>query len=302
MRMLIDDLKGKCVHEEYIVKRLLSMGIPMVYNSECRGFVLLLSDNLPETQSIVNNMGLDLRIRYIERCVVSSQDIAKEEADRGAPEGTVVICGSMEVGRGRFGRRWYAPPGGLWFTVITRPREVEKPWLITLVGGVAVAETLRVLLGVEAGLKWPNDVVVEGKKVAGILAEGIAEGTSISYVLLGIGVNVNNELPKELTEIATTLKEVLGREIPRATLLASILRRLWSLYQELKKTPITVIRKWRDLNVTLNKYVEIKLVNGDLVRGTAVDIDNDGKLLVMTFRGLMAIDAGEVLNLRPLHD
>ena len=115
-------------------------------------------------------------------------------------------------------------------------------------------------------------------------------------------MNVNNELPKELMEIATTLKKVLGREIPRATLLASILRRLWSLYQELKKTPITVIRKWRDLNVTLNKYVEIKLVNGDLVRGTAVDIDNDGKLLVMTFRGLMAIDAGEVLNLRPLHD
>lgn len=300
MRSLINALtKNGCIHENSDAEKLLFMGIPIIYSNVCRSYMIPLSDDLTETQSIVKSIGLDFKIKYLEKCDVSSQDIAKKEADEGAPEGTVIVCGSMKVGRGRFGRKWYAPPGGLWFTTIIRPWRVEKPSLISLMSGVAVAEVLKLLLGIEAGLKWPNDVVVAGRKVAGILAEGVAEGGALKYILLGIGVNVNNKLPEELSEIATTLKSVVGRDVPRATLLAAMLGRLWRLYRMLEEGNYAdILRRWKDLSVVLGKYIEVKLVGEEIVKGVAIDIDSVGRLIVATPHRLVAVDAGEVTSLR----
>ncbi|RLG86517.1 MAG: biotin--[acetyl-CoA-carboxylase] ligase, partial [Thermoprotei archaeon] len=210
----------------------------------------------------------------------------------------VVLCGAMEGGRGRYRRRWYAPRGGLWFTLILRPRALSSPGVLTLAAGVGVAEALRLLLGIDARLKWPNDIVVDGLKVAGILAEGAAVGGSLSHVLLGIGINVNNELPQELRGYAATLKEALGRVVPRATLFAVVITRVLRRCRDaLGERAEEVLRRWRELSDTIGRRVVVKTLWGE-VRGVAVGIDRDGRLLVDTGEGVVAVDTGDVIHLR----
>ena len=228
------------------------------------------------------------------RSVASTQTVARAWADAGAPEGAVVVADHQTEGRGRRGRRWTAPPGAaLLFSTVLRPGIPVSRWgEIPLAAGCAVAEALESAADVPVALKWPNDVLVEGRKVAGILAEGVA-GTP-SLVVVGIGVNVSQrdgDWPPDLARRARSLAG-LGLTVAREVLLAAILARLGAWYGALHDEGLGPVREaWRRRGLL---GAPVPLAGGE---GVAVDLAPGGQLLVRTADGrtvllVAAEDAG----------
>jgi len=230
----------------------------------------------------------------------STQVVAKTLAEHGAPEGTVVVAEEMSVGRCRLGRRWHAGPGGLWMTVILRPRcPPAKIHLFSILSGVAAAQAIEEICGVRPEIKWPNDVLIEGRKVCGVLVEASTEADTVGYLLLGVGINVNNELPEELRGLAVSLKEVMGRVVPRLPLLATFLLRLDDLYEGLRRgNSESIIKEWKKRASTLGKRVRA-ICYDTVIEGVAVDVTRDGALLVKTEDGsVCVVQAGDIIHLR----
>ena len=207
----------------------------------------------------------------------STMDVAKELAKGGANKGTIVVAESQSQGRGRLSRSWLSPKGGIYFTVILRPQisPIYAP-RINLMASIAVARAIRKLFGLKAELKWPNDVLIAGKKVCGILAEMEAEVDTTNFVNLGIGINANSPL-SQFEKTATSLNKELGREISRKELLNSILNELDE--QQTLLTKEALLEQWRSLSSTLNK--DVKIVSpGEVIVGKALDIDTSGALII----------------------
>ncbi len=179
-------------------------------------------------------------------------------------------------------------------TVVLRPRAAWGP--LSLAAGVAVARALRGLYGLPAELKWPNDVLVGGLKVSGVLVEARAEAGGLSYALLGVGVNVNNELPPEV-EGAASVRGLLGRAVPRGPLLLRLLAELDRVYSGLEREPRGVLGEWRALSATLGRRVLVATEDG-LVEGLAVDVTDDGALVVESGGARTVIYSGEVVRAR----
>lgn len=225
---------------------------------------------------------------------------AKSLAGKSAAEGTVVVAEEQTGGRGRLERPFFSPPGkGIWLSIILRPpflpQEAPK---CTLLAAVAVAEAMQEF-GLQAGIKWPNDILYEGKKLVGILTEMSAEMDGIKYIVVGIGINVNisrDEFPEELREIATSLSIMKREEIPRVAFLQAVLRAFDRLYAEVLASGFApVFAAWRRYAVTLGKEVRVLGVRtGENFEGRAVDIDEDGALLVETESGIRRVLAGDV--------
>jgi BirA family biotin operon repressor/biotin-[acetyl-CoA-carboxylase] ligase len=168
---------------------------------------------------------------FFSRAVGSTNDWAKELAEHGAAEGTVAIAETQTAGRGRLDRTWVSPKGGLYFSVILRPRlKPAEAVRLVFVAGLAVAEALSEKHGLKAETKWPNDVLVNGRKVCGILSEMNATGEKVNFVILGVGVNANFDvkkaLPEELWESATSLECELGRRVELEELFRMLLEKL----------------------------------------------------------------------------
>lgn len=239
--------------------------------------------------------GLEHRIHYFPE-VDSTMDAARELARQGAIAGTVVIAEYQSHGRGRLSRNWLSPRGGIYVTIILRPSisPVYAPRM-SLMAGVAVASTIRSLFGLETQLKWPNDVLVAGKKVCGILAEMDAEMDVVNYVNLGIGINANASIP-QFADTATSLKDALGREVPRTELLRAL---LWEIdHRQLHLMEADLLEEWKHLSVTLDGYVKI-VMPGDVVVGRAIDVDATGALMVRDEKGsLRKVVAGDCIHLR----
>ncbi|MEM2006113.1 MAG: biotin--[acetyl-CoA-carboxylase] ligase [Sulfolobales archaeon] len=281
-----------------VVDRLRKWGIPIVAEPGL-GYYIPLEDDIAKTVELLNVVGVGASVTYTEKCVKSSQDIAKELAAAGAGSWTTVVCGEMVTGRGRLGRAWYAPRGGLWFTVIVRPEFTGSLHLLSLAAGVSVAESLIALLGVDARVKWPNDVLVYDRKVCGILVEGEAEADRIRLLYLGVGINANNELPLVVRETATTLRNLVGNEVPRATLLAVILSRLKTYYGYLSTEKVDkVIDSWKKLSATIGKTVRVVTLGGKEIVGHAIAVDQLGRLVVETSGTRYHIEAGDVYHLK----
>ena len=281
-----------------IVGRLKSLGFVIEAHPR-KGYALLEIDDLSKAPEYAPKTPvIEYRIHYVERCT-STQDVAEDLARAHAPEGTVIVAEEMSCGRGRLGRRWFAPRGGLWFTLILRPGSIERLHLVSLAAGVAVAETLSEMYSVSAGLKWPNDVLVNERKLCGILVEAKAEADRVLYVLLGIGINVNNDLPPDLRERAVTLREVVGRPIPRIELLRGVLISFAKWYAALKgRRYRDIVDAWKRYSATLGKRVRATLVTGEIVEGVAIDVDGYGRLVVRGDDGsLRYIDAGDIEHL-----
>lgn len=214
----------------------------------------------------------------------STNDIAKELAVRGAREGTVIVAETQTKGRGRLRRKWISPPGGLWLSIILRPKiEPKHAPKLTLLVSVAVAKTIAKLFPLKTEIKWPNDVLINHKKVCGILTEAKTEGEALDFVIVGIGINANfgvNALPTYLRDSSTTFKEELQKEIDREILLRSLLEETEYYYGMFKERKFdTILKEWRKLARFLGSYVEI--VSGkEKIEGLAADIDRDGALLV----------------------
>lgn len=221
--------------------------------------------------------------------VESTQQEAFRMAQRGAPAGTVVLAEEQTGGRGRVGRSFFSPRGGLWFSVILRPPLQPQVCLpLSLMAGVAVVEAIRSLTKLPAVLKWPNDALIGGRKVAGILAEIVAETDAVRFVILGIGVNANipaDDFPAELRTIATSLEAELGCDVSRGKLLGAILENLDRRYSDLLSLGAeSVFDAWRRCPNVLGSRIKVHSVN-ELVHGLALDIDVDGALLVRTDDG-----------------
>jgi len=233
----------------------------------------------------------------------STNDLAKELADAGAEHGEVVVAEAQTAGRGRRGREWVSPPQrNLYFSVVLRPdlppaRAAE----LTLVASIAVCDAAR-QAGVAAGIKWPNDVLVGGKKLAGILTELAAEPDRVHWVVIGVGVNLNartEDFPEELRDDATSLLIERRRPVPRALFAAACLTGLEGWLDRHAEEGFGTIRDaWRERSVTLGREVVVR-TEGREIAGVAEDIDAQGALLVRGRAGVERILAGDVTLLRP---
>jgi BirA family biotin operon repressor/biotin-[acetyl-CoA-carboxylase] ligase len=237
---------------------------------------------------------LEQRIHYFPQ-IGSTMDAARELAKKGAKEGTIVVAEAQTRGRGRLSREWLSPEGGIYFTIILRPRmSPSYAPRINLMAGIAVATTIRKLFGLKAQLKWPNDVLIEGKKVCGILAEMDAETDVVNFVNVGIGINANNSVTR-FEKTATSLKHALGREISRKGFLSALLVEIERRQPLLMKA--NLLREWKRLSATLNKEVRVMSL-GEEVMGQAIDIDATGALILKGKDGsLRTVLVGDCMHL-----
>jgi len=218
------------------------------------------------------------------REVGSTNDLAKELAGYGAVEGMVVVAETQTVGRGRLDREWISPKGGLWFSVILRPElKPAEAVKLVFVAGLAVAEVLRELYRMRAETKWPNDVLVKGRKVCGILTEMNTTGEKVNYVTVGVGVNANfveKAFPENLKTVATSLENELGRKVRLEELFKALLERLENIYGLfLKEGFAPVLEKWKKYASFLGCQVEVTSLT-EKMSGLALDVDQEGALVL----------------------
>jgi len=216
--------------------------------------------------------------------VSSTQEIAKELARQGTVEGTVIIAETQSVGRGRLGRGWFSPAGGIWMSLLLSPkRSVQELQVLNLLAALAVSRSIEKACGLEARVKWPNDVLIQGRKVAGILSEAFAKGGIVSNVVLGVGINANVDtelFPFDLRSSATSISTTLGSFVDRVTLVQSLLEELETLYEEFEREGSSfIISELKRLSTTLGRKVKVVSLDG-VTEGLAVDIHTDGALVV----------------------
>ena len=230
--------------------------------------------------------------------ISSTQDEARRLAEEGVEEGTVVVAEEQVVPRGRLGRAYCTPPGGLWLSLVLRPRRSPgEVGSLPLLAAVAVGRAVQEVTGLEVTVKWPNDLLLKGRKVVGVLVELMSEQDLVRYAIVGIGVNVNlmpSDLPPELRNAATSLKEEVGSEVSRLILFRRIMERMEELYdQHMECGAAEVIKAWRSLPTILGEWVEVD-DGADKWEGEAVDLDKDGALLVRVDGKLRRVVAGDI--------
>jgi len=215
-------------------------------------------------------------IHYFDE-VDSTMDIARELARKQCPHFTVVIAGRQNKGRGRLKRSWLSSEGGLYFTIVVRPK--IPPVLssrVNFAASMILAQTLRNMFNINAMVKWPNDVLVDGKKISGILSEMEAEIDRVSFISIGLGINVNND-PTSDEPMATSLKKILGKEVPRIEVLKAFLDRFEDAVNDANLD--NVVSEWKKYTETLNRHVKI-ITTHNVSEGLAIDVDDNGALIL----------------------
>ncbi|MGH7846918.1 MAG: biotin--[acetyl-CoA-carboxylase] ligase [Candidatus Binatia bacterium] len=237
----------------------------------------------------------------------STNLFARRLAGAGAPEGEIVFAEEQTQGRGRLGRSWFSPRHlNLYFSLLLRPAFAPaQACQITLMAAVALAESLEAVLGEAPEIKWPNDILVAGRKLAGILTESACEGTRIRFVIVGIGVNVNVPLasmPEPVRARATSLIEKTGRRWERARLAGLLIQGLERCYKDLTEKGFQeMATRWERYFRLKGTEVEVRMLN-QVLRGTAMGIDAEGALIVRDPAGAMQrVLAGDVLPITQAH-
>jgi len=288
---------GKLRDEGYIIESFPRKGYLFKKASD-----LLLANEIRE--------GLDTRvfgqgdIIYVEE-LDSTNKKAKALASNGAPEGTLVISEMQTNGRGRIGRSWFSSPrDGIYASFVLRPSisPREAPG-ITFLTAVSVAEALLSLVQLDVRIKWPNDILVNGRKLAGILTEMSAEIDKVDYVIVGLGMNINTSFdtfPREIRETATSIFILTGVKFPRIEVVRAYLHWYEKYYDMVKKEGFRpVFQRWKELSDTIGQRVVID-VPGKKQVGKVVDIDNDGALILRDDQGVRhRFFSGDVTHLRP---
>lgn len=232
-------------------------------------------------------MGRSLKL-YNE--VDSTQIIAQQLAQEGASEGTLVLAEQQNAGRGRMGKHWHSPKGkGVWMSLVLRPTvPIHFTPQLTLLTAVAVCRAIRKTTAVPAAIKWPNDILIEGRKVCGILLESFAEDERLRYVIAGIGISANLEqedYPDPLKPIATSLLLASGRKVDRTELIAAVMEEFECLYELYHENGFDPIRSaWEALTITLGGTVRANTSKGS-IEGTAMAIDELGALQIQKADG-----------------
>lgn len=220
----------------------------------------------------------------------STQSKANEMARNEAPEGTIVIAEEQTSGKGRMSREWHSSKHqGIWMSLILRPKlSPEKAPQFTLITAIAVARAIEEITGIEPEIKWPNDILFQGKKIVGILTELHSEADKINFIVIGIGLNVNQDVvdfPEEIREIATSLSLVKGKKVSRVTLLQHILRnfeKYYELYLDRGFGPLKVI--WESYVTSIGKTIIARTISGEFI-GKALGITEEGVLKLQDDNG-----------------
>jgi len=239
-------------------------------------------------------------IKYFAEAT-STNDVAKELVAKGVKEGTIVLAETQTQGRGRLGRRWLSPEGGIWLSVILRPKIPAKDsYQLTFMAAVAVAKTIRRMFKLNAEIKWPNDVLVNDRKVCGILTESSVRGDAVDFAVIGIGVNANVDLasfPKDLRSSVTTLEAEVKGEVERERFLCTLLEELENCYKMLQEKKFElVLEEWKSLTTLFGAHVEVTSLKGK-VRGLAVGVNRNGGLEVLLKNGtIRKVLSGDVVK------
>lgn len=249
------------------------------------GYRLVASPDMPFDREVMNGLktqSIGQTVHFfpvLDSTQITAHSIAKE----GAVDGTTVIADQQVGGKGRMGRPWHSPSGsGIWMSIILRPElELHRCPQMTLLTAVAVVQAIRDTTGLEAQIKWPNDILLNGKKICGILTELNAEWGNINYLIIGIGMNVNvPSFPQELQDIATSLYIEAGQEVKRVSLIQRILEHLEILYKLYIQDGFSAIKPlWESYANTIGRRVLIRGAN-QTMEGLALGIDDEGVLLV----------------------
>jgi BirA family biotin operon repressor/biotin-[acetyl-CoA-carboxylase] ligase len=275
----------------------------MIKSSTKEGYMLVGSPDVlapAEIKAGLKTSMMGKNIHYFKE--IESTNILARNMAGSVDEGTVVIAESQTGGRGRMGHKWISPEGGIWLSVVLKPimQPLHAP-RITLLAGVAVAKTIR-SYGLLAKIKWPNDVLINGKKVCGILTEIGAEMDSIQYVVVGVGIDANVDtetFPEEFRDSSTSLKNELGYDINRVEFVQKLLIELETLYLKFQKEGFTsIMEEWRMMSATIGQWVKIT-TQSRIIYGEAIGVDSDGALIIETGEDrLEKIVAGNCEHLR----
>jgi BirA family biotin operon repressor/biotin-[acetyl-CoA-carboxylase] ligase len=236
---------------------------------------------------------------YSFETISSTNDFAKEIASKGEPEGTIVIADEQTKGRGKLDRKWFSPKGkNLLFSIILRPKiKTDRIQLLTLLAGVSVCESLE-KFGIYSDLKWPNDLLIQCKKVCGILLESSFRGDIPEFVIIGIGLNVNTDVddfPPELRNNVTSLKIITGKEFDKKEILSEICIRLEKNYfSEIESEFSYIVGKWKSKCHSIGKILTITSGNNKIT-GIFEDIHNDGSIKIKLENGeILKILSGDI--------
>lgn len=213
-------------------------------------------------------------------------------------DGAVLILAETQTkGIGREGRPWFSPPGGIWFTLALplKSLELAKAAPFSIVAALQVAESLKEVNNLQCNIKWPNDILYEGKKVAGILLSTVTKFKR-GWMLVGVGINVNNELPAEISKIATSIAQVRKQSQGRSRLIESVLASLYTAWQEFDRTGFGPYQKAVEMRLSgIGKPVQVK-VGSKMVQGKMVAVDPQGNLLLESAAGTKTVHAGEIVG------
>lgn len=252
-----------------------------------KGYRLLESPDLLsplEMEPVLKTKGFGKNYIYLEQTESTNND-AKRLAQTGAKEGTVVVAEMQTSGRGRIARGWVSPYAkGIWFSLILRPKfsPMEAP-KCTLMAAVALTKAFKALGFNNVGIKWPNDILVKGKKLVGILTEMQGSMEQIDYIVIGMGINVSvqeTDMPKEMVGISTSLNRE-GVEADRRQIFATVLRYLEEQYDRVTLEGFeSTLQEWREHNLVLGQEVQVRSAD-DIYTGIAEDIDIDGNLIIL---------------------
>jgi len=277
------------------IQKLKKLGYCISANSR-KGYRVISRPDILLPSEILRNLDtkyIGKNIYYYSQ-VTSTNSIAKEnlknkgKKDR-LPEGTVFIAEVQTQGRGRLGRTWYSPPGGVWLTIVLFPN-IEPIHIakITLVTAVILVRTIKDLFGIDIQIKWPNDLLLESKKISGILTEMAAESDRIDYLLVGIGINANtkkDEFPEDTRTQLISLQEILGKPIPRIKLVQELLENFEKYYKKIQQKSFKLILdEWKKNSHTLGRNVIIE-TGGKIISGKAVDLTPEGALIIRKDNG-----------------
>jgi BirA family transcriptional regulator, biotin operon repressor / biotin---[acetyl-CoA-carboxylase] ligase len=241
--------------------------------STANGYQLLGSPDIPYSWEFPNR---EDRIHYYSE-LSSTMDTARDLARKNCPEFSVVVAGQQTAGRGRLNRQWLSDAGGLYFTVVLRP-DIAVPISprVNFLASLTMARLLRERFQIEAVVKWPNDILVDERKLSGMLSELEAEGDRVSFINVGMGINANND-PTGIEPAATSLKTLLRREVSRNKLLTAFLDELETRLNNVDFE--NIVSEWKQYTITLQRRVRI-VTRRETCEGLALDVDDNGALVV----------------------
>ncbi|MEA1939405.1 MAG: biotin--[acetyl-CoA-carboxylase] ligase [Candidatus Caldatribacteriota bacterium] len=278
------------------IQKLKDIGYKII-SDQSLGYCLVSRPDLLLPQEIQKGLSTNYigqKIYYFHE-LESTNITAKEKAlsvKQKTDEGTIIIAEKQIGGKGRLGRKWFSPTGGIWLSILLYP-QLSPSYIprITLITAVAVVKAIEKSIQIKSQIKWPNDILINGKKVCGILTEMSAELDLINWVIVGIGLNANinqEEFPEELKNESISLKKVLGEEISRVKLVQIFLEEFEKYYEMLKrKESILILNEWKMYSHTLGKKIKVN-IGEKVIVGKAIDINEKGALILKKEDGNLA--------------